>query len=95
MDFDDQVVELVGVGAAARPGDAFATVHGVALRVLLDEGFVARLLHPRADFVDGVIPGNVVPVVGTRPAHLRFQQTPLIENVLLQATSPWGRACRD
>ena len=27
---DDQVIELVGVGAAAGPGDAFAAVHGVA-----------------------------------------------------------------
>ena len=35
---DDEIIEFVGVGAAAGQGDAFAAVHGAALRVLLDEG---------------------------------------------------------
>ena len=30
----DEVIELIGVGAAAGPGDAFAAVHRAALRVL-------------------------------------------------------------
>ncbi len=48
--FDDQVVEFVGVGAAAVPGDAFAAIDGAALRIRGDERLVARLLDMRARF---------------------------------------------
>jgi hypothetical protein len=81
---DDQKVELVGVGAAAGPGDLFAAVDGVALRVLFDEGVVAGLLYPARDFIQRVIPGDVLPVGGPGAAHLRFQQAPIVEDLLLE-----------
>ena len=61
MRLDDQVIELVGIGAAAVPGNAFAAIDGVALCVLLDERCVARLLHQVRDFIDGSFPGDVLP----------------------------------
>ena len=58
---DDQVIELVGIGAAAVPGNAFAAVDGVALGILLDERFVARLLDQVRDLVDGRVPRRCPP----------------------------------
>ena len=84
MRLDHQVIELVGIGAAAVPGDAFAAVHRAPLRVLLDEGIVARLLHQARDFVDGGIPRDIFPMVRPRTAHLRLQQAAGIIDVLLQ-----------
>src|SRR5208283_1207789 len=81
---DYQVIELVGVGAAAGPGDALAAVNGVAQGVGSDKAFIAGLLHQAPDLVDGGIPRDVLPVVGSRAAHLRFEQTPVVGDVLLE-----------
>ncbi len=68
--FDDEIIEFVGVGAAAGEGDAFAAVHGFAVRIFLDEGVVARLLYLLRDFVVGLIPGDVFPVGALRDGAL-------------------------
>src|SRR5207245_2215969 len=39
----DEIIELVGVSAAACPGDIFAAVDGATLRVYRDEALVPRL----------------------------------------------------
>src|SRR5208337_4242488 len=79
-----EIVELVGVGAAAGEGDGFAAVYRAALGILLDEGRVARLLGPMGDLVDGLLPRDVFPVVGAGAPYLRFQQPAIVEDVLLQ-----------
>src|SRR5208282_2895132 len=81
---DDQVIELVGIGAAAGPGHALAAVDGAALRVFLHEGVVTRLLHPVRDLIEGMVPGNVFPVIRTRTADLRFEQAAWVQDVLFQ-----------
>ena len=92
---DHQVIELVGIGAAAGPGDALAAVDGVALGVRVDEGFIAGLLHQPPDLVDGGVPGDVLPMVGAGTAHLRLEQAPVVDDVLLEGDCPWDRECRD
>ena len=84
MVFDDQIVEFVRIRAAAGPGDAFATVDGAALGVAFNKSVVARLLHPAGDLIQRVVPGDVLPVSGSRAANLRFQQAAFIEDVLLE-----------
>jgi hypothetical protein len=79
-----EIVELVGVGASADPCQAFASVYGAAQRVFFDEGVVARFLDPVADLVDCLGPGNVLPMIGAGPPHLRLEQPPRIQDVLLE-----------
>jgi len=81
---DHQVIEFVGVGAAAIPGDAFAAVDGAALRVLFEEGFVTGLLDEAGDFIDGGVPGDVFPVVGAGAADLGLEQAAFVDDVLLE-----------
>src|SRR4051812_30873826 len=54
------------------------------LGVLLDERLVARLLHPLADLVEGLVPGDVLPVIGAGPADLRLDEPPRVQDVLLE-----------
>src|SRR5260370_38519668 len=60
-------------------------------RILLDECVVAVLLDPSSDLVEGVVPGDVLPVRGARPAHLRLQQTPVVHDLLLQRRALWTK----
>jgi len=46
--FYDQIIELVGVGAAAGEGDALAAIDGSALRIFFQERIVARFFHALA-----------------------------------------------
>ena len=92
---DDEIIEFVGIGAAAGEGDASQRLTVWPLRVLLDERRVAGLLHPVRDLVDGLIPGDVFPVIRARPPHLRLQQAPIVQDVLLQRSALRDRACRD
>src|SRR5215472_11423583 len=66
---DDQVVELVSVGAAAVPGDAFQTIYRAALRIGGDKRFVASLLDMPPDFVERLIPTNVFPMIRPRASR--------------------------
>src|SRR5437879_76010 len=50
----DQIVEFVSVSAAAVERDILATVHGLAVFVLLDEALVARLLDVTPDLFIGL-----------------------------------------
>ena len=61
-----------------------SAIDGAALRVGGDERVVARLLDVTRDFVVGLVPGDVFPMIGTRPAHLRFQHAPVVQDVLHQ-----------
>ena len=81
---DDEIVEFVRVGAAAGERDAFAAVDDAAVRVLLDERRVARLLHPLSDLVERLIPADVLPVIRARPPHLGLQQPPIAQDFLLE-----------
>src|SRR3954468_24898049 len=84
---DGEVIQLVGVGAAAGPTNAFAAIDGAPLRVLFDESFVARLLDQPGDLVDGIIPRDVLPVGRARTPHLWFHQAAFIVNVLLKRSA--------
>src|SRR5205807_8674096 len=72
---------------AAVPGNAFAAVDRVALVVSLKEGFVAGLLDMARYFAVRLAPLNVFPVVRTRTPHLRLQQPPLIQNVMVKGSA--------
>src|SRR5208337_3558799 len=84
---DDQVVELVGIGAAAGEGDAFAAIDSVAGGILFEEGVVARLLHLLRNFAVSLLPRDVFPMVRSGAAHLRLEQPAIVENVLRQRRS--------
>ena len=45
------------------------------------------LLYPVRDFIQGVVPGNVLPVGGSGAAHLRFQEAPFVEDVLFERSA--------
>src|SRR5262249_1007612 len=84
-----QVIELVGVGAAAVPRDALATIHGAAFGVLLDERLVARLLYEACDLVDRLVPRDIFPMVRSGPPHFGLEQSSLVDDVLLQGRALW------
>ena len=92
---DDEVVEFVGIGAAAVPGDAFAAVDRAALGVGRDERLVARLLDMARDFLDGLVPTNVFPMIGPGRRTCGFKQAPLVLDVLQQRRALGDTACRD
>src|ERR1700686_5829187 len=84
LPFPQEIVKLIGIGAAADPRDRLQPVSRVPRRIFLDESVVARLFHARRDFVDRVVPRNVLPVGAPRPPHLRLEQAPVVHNLLLQ-----------
>ena len=45
---------------------------------------VARLLDPASDLVDRRVPVDVFPVIRARAPHLRLQQPPIVQDVLLE-----------
>src|SRR5258708_19115311 len=53
-------------------------------RILLDESLIARLFHPRRDFVDRIVPRNILPFGATGSAHQGLQQAPIVHDLLLQ-----------
>ena len=75
---DDQVVELIGVGAAADEGDTLAPVDRVAVRVLLHKRGIAGFLGPLGNFMQGIIPRNVLPVGRSWPPCLRLREPPRV-----------------
>src|ERR1700675_89002 len=85
--FYDQIIELVGVGAAAVEGHAFAAIDGMARSILFDEAVVACLLDFLRDLGISLVPRNVFPVGGSRTPHLWLQQAALVDNVLLERRS--------
>src|SRR2546423_13362427 len=84
---DDEIVELVGIGTAAGPGDGFEAIDGAALRIFLDEGVVAGLFDAGGDFVEGIVPRNVFPLRATGAADLWLGQTTIIQDVLLEGSA--------
>ena len=84
---DDQIIEFVGVGAAADPREALAAIYGSTLCVFLNERIVARLFHPVADLINRLVPTDVFPVIRTRSPDLRLQKPAVIENILLERSS--------
>jgi hypothetical protein len=82
--FDCEKVQFVGIGATARPAYTFTSVDQATLIVFLDEGFIAGLLYQLRDLIDRIVPGDILPMVGAWPAHLRFRQSPIVEYVLLE-----------
>src|SRR5690349_16463980 len=84
---DCEKIQFIRVSTAADPTDRFQTVDGVAVFVFLDERVVAGLLGPASDLVNGLIPGDVVPMIRTRTPHLRSQQAPLVDDLLLERSA--------
>src|SRR5439155_14235547 len=65
-----QEVELVRIGAPADHGQSWRAVHRLSFRVPGDERPVPRGLDVARDLLDGVVPGDVFPVVGARAPDL-------------------------
>jgi len=70
MALDDEIIELIGVGAAADPGDGLASVYGVAGGILFDELFVARLFDAGGNFVLRRRPRKCLPIESRRGGAL-------------------------
>ena len=83
-EFAGKVIKFVGVSAAPDPANRFQTINGVAVFVLVDEGGIARFLGPASNLVDRSVPGDVFPIGRAGPSHLRFQQAPIVDDVLLE-----------
>ena len=62
---------------SADGGHAVVAVHEDAVFVF-NEVFVTGLLHVTGDFVKGVFPGDVFPLVGAGAANLRLQEAGLV-----------------
>src|ERR1035438_1717411 len=77
-------MELICGGAAADERNAFAPIHGAAVRVLLDKGTIARFLGPLRDLTQGVVPRNVLPVGCARAPDLRLRQPSRVQHVLFE-----------
>src|SRR5882724_217310 len=82
-----KIIQLVGVGTTADPSDTFTAIDSVSFIVLLDKGRITRLFNLACDFVEGIVPGDVFPTVRAWPAHLRFEQTAIVENILLERSA--------
>ena len=68
-DLQDRVLLLGVLLRAAQTGNGLGAVDHHAV-LLVDEGFVAGLLHMLGDLVNRVVPGDVLPVGFAGPAHL-------------------------
>src|ERR1022692_1657430 len=82
--FHQQVIVLVGVGAAADHAHRCERVNGAAFGVLLPQGAVAGFLEEVRDAVDGPIPRLLFPMVAARRAIAHVRQTAVVNNVLLE-----------
>src|SRR2546430_15794930 len=82
--FHTQMVNLIGIGTAADPGDRFQPVYRASRSILLDESLVARLFHLSRDFVYRIVPRNILPFGTTRSAHQGLKQAPIVHDLLLQ-----------
>src|SRR6185312_613699 len=77
-----KIVKFIGVCAAAIKSDAFTAIYGLAVGVGIDERFVAGLLNVAGDLVVRLVPGDVLPLGGTRTPYLRLQQPAIIHDFL-------------
>src|SRR3984957_16087708 len=84
-----QKIELIRVRAAASPRNRFQPVDGILLGVFFDKRLVPRVLDLMRDFIELLIPRDIFPIRPARPAHLRFQQPAIIQDILLKR-SPLG-----
>ena len=89
---DREIIQFVGVGTTAGPTNAFAPVYRKAFLVFLHKRFIARFLYPASDFIKRIVPGNIFPVIGTGPTHLRFQQAAVVVNFLLERSAFWTKS---
>src|SRR5262249_45412775 len=64
-------------------GNPFASIRRAALAVLFDKRVVACLLNQACDFLDGVLPRDILPLFRAGPPHLRRQQPPVVQDVLI------------
>src|ERR1700676_4534573 len=80
----DQVIEFVGVGAAAGKSDGFAAVDSNALSILLDQAVVAGFLDLGGDFVQSIVPRYIFPIRAAGPPDLRLEEPPFVHYVLLE-----------
>src|SRR5207237_7956712 len=79
-----EVVELVGVGATADPGDAGGAVHHLAAGVLRDEGPIARVLDVPRDALHRLVPGDVLPAIGPGTSYVWPEDAIGVGDVVLE-----------
>jgi hypothetical protein len=85
--FNNKKIELICVRAAPGPGDRFQPIDRIFLSIFFDKRLVPRVLDLMRDFIERLIPRNVLPIRSARPPHLRLQQPAIIEDVLLERRS--------
>ena len=82
---DDEIIEFVGVGAAAGPGDAFAAIDGAAAARLSRRRSRRASSSPSARSRRSPDPSEMSSQsIRAGPPHLRLEQPPLVEDVLLE-----------
>src|SRR5260370_218535 len=62
----------------------FGAVDGARVRVVLNEAVVACLLGPARNLIQGVIPGDVLPLGRAWTPDLRLREPPRVEHVLFE-----------
>jgi hypothetical protein len=82
--FDDEIVEFVGVGAAAVPPDALASIDDTPSRTLGHKGRITRRLDAPVDLVERLVTRDVFPMIGSRASNLRLQQAAIAHDFMLE-----------
>src|SRR6266852_6152358 len=82
--FDNQVIELIGVGASSSKRERFEAVYRPAGGIFLDERGIAQLLSSLRDFVERIVPRNVLPISAAWASDLRLEEAAIIEDLLFQ-----------
>ncbi len=80
-------VEFGRVGAAADHRHAGVAVDDLTLGVLGDEVLVARVLDVPRDLGDGLVPADVLPLVGAGPPDLGLREAIRVDDVVLDGRS--------
>src|SRR5689334_20803819 len=80
-------IQFVRVSAAADPTDCFHAIDGVTALVFLNERGVACLLGPASNLIDGLVPGDVFPVIRTWTSHSRFHEPTVVDDFLLERSA--------
>ena len=86
-EFSEEVVDLVGIGAAADESNVLQPIHGAAGSVLLFEAGVAGVFDPPSHALDGVLPRDGLPLRRARCSIERPREAPIVDDEFLERDS--------
>src|SRR5688500_12698286 len=62
-----EIVQFVRVSTTAGPSDTFAPIYCESLFILFNKGFITCLFYPTSYLIEGIVPRNILPLIGARP----------------------------